>query len=473
MGYPHYALDVCVSLKQRGFRAGVTGAHEPRGDDPRASEGKSEVGSSEGVGSNGDGDGDGLDGGEASWAGTGLLRDEGQTEATAVQKSRMIEEKLGQGAKAQEREGIPQDIKAKEFIHELPSTYTTRDGALKPSNPNTSIQWHKALDQHQSAVTSVTSRTINLDQPGHKLIWALLGKLRQPAQQLVLGCDAVHVAVLLVGVSQGLKCNTRPSWTYSGWIDERQRVKAERTSVIDAEVMKGGLRQGIRGMLSVVHSVGNPWVTRPLPTPIPTKNPYPGSWVWVPAVAGMGTSGSRGYGNPCRLALRSLVSASESAPSISGSFAQGLGVMGVEYRKVARTPSQGRELSRVQVQRGREQKRGWSITGGRKQLRMLARNMKLRTCDRLDRGRVAVEGLRPRASAATSGEGTGVLKYWGWITIQWLKNYHPSSCTRHCALHLRAALATRPQRVPDHGGHLSKPAKPRCGYGFSTGTSYQ
>ncbi|KAH9014300.1 hypothetical protein EDB85DRAFT_1899272 [Lactarius pseudohatsudake] len=65
----------------------------------------------------------------------------------------------------------------------------------------------------------------------------------------------------------------------------------------------------------------------------------------VPGLMGMG-SGSHGYGyqrvtrvwKPVRVGT-SLVSASESAPSISGSFAQGLGVMGVEYCKVARTPS--------------------------------------------------------------------------------------------------------------------------------------
>ncbi|KAH9028252.1 hypothetical protein EDB84DRAFT_1606730 [Lactarius hengduanensis] len=49
------------------------------------------------------------------------------------------------------------------------------------------------------------------------------------------------------------------------------------------------------------HSVGNPWVTRPLPAPTPTKNPYPGSWVRVPAAAGMGTGGLRRYGKPVRV----------------------------------------------------------------------------------------------------------------------------------------------------------------------------
>ncbi|KAH9009885.1 hypothetical protein EDB84DRAFT_1446063 [Lactarius hengduanensis] len=51
----------------------------------------------------------------------------------------------------------------------------------------------------------------------------------------------------------------------------------------------------------VVHSVGNPWVTRPLPVPTPTKNPYLGSWVWVPAATGMGTGGPRGYRKPARV----------------------------------------------------------------------------------------------------------------------------------------------------------------------------
>ncbi|KAH9018922.1 hypothetical protein EDB85DRAFT_2198666 [Lactarius pseudohatsudake] len=183
----------------------------------------------------------------------------------------------------------------------------------------------------------------------------------------------------------------------------------------------------------------------------------------VPGLMGMG-SGSHGYGyqrvmrvwKPVQYQLLSQPHQSQAALRR---------VWGSRVWSIARWRAHLRG-TRAVVQRGREQKRGWSITGGRKQLRMLARNIKLCTCNRLDRGRVAVEGLRPRASAATSGEGTGsvggrVLKYWGWITIQWLKNYHPSSCTRHCsplafpsALHLRAALATRPRRVPDHGGHL-------------------
>jgi len=33
----------------------------------------------------------------------------------------------------------------------------------------------------------------------------------------------------------------------------------------------------------VVHSTGNPWVTQAVPAPTPVLNPYPCSWVWVPA----------------------------------------------------------------------------------------------------------------------------------------------------------------------------------------------
>ncbi|KAH8985869.1 hypothetical protein EDB83DRAFT_2326009 [Lactarius deliciosus] len=68
----------------------------------------------------------------------------------------------GQGAKAQEREGIPQDIKAKGFIRERPSTYTTRAGAFKPSNPNTQPQTLISQSNqrpYKSAVTSVTYHT--------------------------------------------------------------------------------------------------------------------------------------------------------------------------------------------------------------------------------------------------------------------------------------------------------------------------
>ncbi|KAH9009513.1 hypothetical protein EDB83DRAFT_2322736 [Lactarius deliciosus] len=68
----------------------------------------------------------------------------------------------GQGAKAQEREGIPQDIKAKGFVRERPSTYTTRAGAFKPSNPNTQPQTLISQSNqrpYKSAVTSVTYHT--------------------------------------------------------------------------------------------------------------------------------------------------------------------------------------------------------------------------------------------------------------------------------------------------------------------------
>ncbi|KAH9010198.1 hypothetical protein EDB83DRAFT_2322510 [Lactarius deliciosus] len=68
----------------------------------------------------------------------------------------------GQGAKAQEREGVPQDIKAKGFIRERPSTYTTRAGAFKPSNPNTQPQTLISQSNqrpYKSAVTSVTYHT--------------------------------------------------------------------------------------------------------------------------------------------------------------------------------------------------------------------------------------------------------------------------------------------------------------------------
>ncbi|KAH9080279.1 hypothetical protein EDB83DRAFT_2310563 [Lactarius deliciosus] len=68
----------------------------------------------------------------------------------------------GQGAKAQEGEGIPQDIKAKGFIRECPSTYTTRAGAFKPSNPNTQPQTLVSQSNqrpYKSAVTSVTYHT--------------------------------------------------------------------------------------------------------------------------------------------------------------------------------------------------------------------------------------------------------------------------------------------------------------------------
>ncbi|KAH8984393.1 hypothetical protein EDB83DRAFT_2622741 [Lactarius deliciosus] len=68
----------------------------------------------------------------------------------------------GQGAKAQGREGIPQDIKAKGFIREHPSTYTTRAGAFKPSNPNTQPRILITQSNHKpykSAVTSVTYHT--------------------------------------------------------------------------------------------------------------------------------------------------------------------------------------------------------------------------------------------------------------------------------------------------------------------------
>ncbi|KAH9019875.1 hypothetical protein EDB85DRAFT_2278944 [Lactarius pseudohatsudake] len=68
--------------------------------------------------------------------------------------------------------------------------------------------------------------------------------------------------------------------------------------------------------------------------------------------------------------------------------------------------SAGHELFCVHVQRGREQERGRSGAGGRKQLRMLAHNTKLHMYGRHGRRRVGVEGLGPRASAAMSGEGT-------------------------------------------------------------------
>ncbi|KAH9048643.1 hypothetical protein EDB83DRAFT_2317391 [Lactarius deliciosus] len=75
---------------------------------------------------------------------------------------RYAERDQGQGAKAQGREGIPQDIKAKGFIRERPSTYTTRAGAFKPSNPNTQPQTLISQSNqrpYKSAVTSVTYHT--------------------------------------------------------------------------------------------------------------------------------------------------------------------------------------------------------------------------------------------------------------------------------------------------------------------------
>ncbi|KAH9072998.1 hypothetical protein EDB83DRAFT_2313104 [Lactarius deliciosus] len=75
---------------------------------------------------------------------------------------RYAERDQGQGAKAQGREGIPQDIKAKGFIRECPSTYTTRAGAFKPSNPNTQPQTLISQSNqrpYKSAVTSVTYHT--------------------------------------------------------------------------------------------------------------------------------------------------------------------------------------------------------------------------------------------------------------------------------------------------------------------------
>jgi len=50
---------------------------------------------------------------------------------------------------------------------------------------------------------------------------------------------------------------------------------------------------------------GNPWVILPPPAPSPTQYPYPGSWVWVPALLGMGIHGCHGYRNPSRVSIGS------------------------------------------------------------------------------------------------------------------------------------------------------------------------
>jgi len=54
-----------------------------------------------------------------------------------------------------------------------------------------------------------------------------------------------------------------------------------RTTNVDSE-------QGIMLIYDIIcqylgHSTGNPWVTQPVPAPTPALNPYPCSWVWVPA----------------------------------------------------------------------------------------------------------------------------------------------------------------------------------------------
>ncbi|KAH9013866.1 hypothetical protein EDB85DRAFT_1899504 [Lactarius pseudohatsudake] len=131
--------------------------------------------------------------------------------------------------------------------------------------------------------------------------------------------------------------------------------------------------------------MGNPWVTRPLPAPTPAKNPYPGSWVWVPADTGMGSAPD---------------------PSTLGSSAWGLGGLKVSQgvaRYLARLRGTRDIVGGSVVQRSQEQKWGRLVVGVRKQSCTLVRNMKLGMCGRLGRERVVFESLRPHANAERWG----------------------------------------------------------------------